>query len=490
MFLFVCVGYASLISSLDVEGIAEVKIVEGLYITNISEVSTYNIDRNDFSYVPNTTNVINHISRGTDDEEGIIVYEVTVYNNTDTTYFYRDIYYQTGLEEYNGNDYITDYGEKTAVSIGCVFGDQSENSKKVLPRESIVFNVVYTVGSGISDEIDLNMLVNIRFGIHVSGREEALDMIEARFLHILNTQSTYEYLVDILDNKFDGVNDWTSNYVGNVAGATSGAFSEDSVAVNTLFQNHLQMTIDGELKEVTVIVKHENVDWDNGTGDDYVATHPSGATYYGTGCEMTLYLTIDSLDVPYEYVTVYAMVFTCDRDWQTGAITSDWYRVGSTFIGKAEVSDYDGTVGGTGSFRTTTWAPLGETYQLINGYHFQIKNGIYVDSFNLDSFSYTVYPSYQHPMYYLLETWNEDAPVVILQLLNDAKRILDNKNYAGEGIDRLRSLYEKYYWVYGYTGQPMLNWPYPSLRKFYPAMVDLYKAIMNVAEEVAVSSLG
>ena len=98
MFLFVCVGYAALVSSLDVEGNAEVKIVEGLYITNISEVSTYNIDKNEFSYVPHTTNVINHISRGIDEEEGIVVYEVTVYNNTDTTYFYRDIYYQTGLE--------------------------------------------------------------------------------------------------------------------------------------------------------------------------------------------------------------------------------------------------------------------------------------------------------------------------------------------------------------------------------------------------------
>ena len=76
--------------------------------------------------------------------------------------------------------------------------------------------------------------------------------------------------------------------------------------------------------------------------------------------------------------------------------------------------------------------------------------------------------------------------VVILQLLNDIKRILDNKNYAGEGIDRLRPVYEKYYWIYGYTGQPMTNWPYPSLRKFYPAMRDLHKAILSVADEIAI----
>ena len=487
MFVFLCVGYAQFTTSLDVDGNVDVNVPEGLFITDMTELSSSNIDRNDYYFVSQTTNVVNRISRGTSDELGVVVYEVTIYNNTDSTYYYRDIYYQTGLSDYNGNDYITEFGENTSVSIECIFGDKSGNTKKLLPRESVVFDVVYTIGDGITDEIDLNMFVNIRFGIHVSGRDEALDMIEARFLQILNTQSTYEHLVDILDDKFDGVNDWTSNYVGNVAGATAGAFSADSVAVNALFQNYLQMTIDGVLEEVTVIIKHENIDWDNGTGDDYIATHPSGATYQSTGCEMTLYLTIDTLDVPYEYVTVYAMVFTCDRDWQTGAIISPWYRTGCTFVGKAEVSDYDGTVGGTGSFRTTTWAPLAETYQVMEGYHFRVKNGANVDSFDIDAFSFTVTPNYQHPMYYLLETWNEDAPVVILQLLDDIKRILDNKNYAGEGIDQLRAVYEKYYWIYGYTGQPMLNWPYPSLRKFYPAMTDLYEAITGVADKIAIN---
>ena len=489
MAMFLCVGYAAFTDTLAVSGAADVSPFEGIFITNISEVSTSNIDKNEYSFITHTTNVVNQLKRGSDDEAGVAVYEVTIFNNTDTTYYFRDIYYMTGLDGYNGNDYITLFGESTGVSIECIFDDASDYSKKLLPREYIVFKVEYTIGKDISEAIDLDMLVNLRFGIHVSGRDEALDMIEARFLQILNTQSTYDYLVDILDNKYDGVNDWTSNYVGNVAGAVTGAFSEDSVAVNTLFQNHLQMTINGELKEVTVIIKHENVDWDTGTGDDYVATHPSGAVQYGTGCEMTLYLTIDTLDVPYEYVTVYAMVFTCDRDWQTGAVTSDWYRVGHTFVGKAEVSDYDGTVGGTGSFRTTTWAPLAETYRLIEGYHFEIPNGSYMDSFDVDAFYYTVTPTYQHPMYYLLETWNEEAPVVILQLLNDARRILDNHNYAGEGLDRLRTVYEKYYWMYGYTGQPMLNWPYPSLRKFYPAMIDLYKAILSVADEMAAKNI-
>ena len=481
MLAFLCVGYAAITGTLSIVGEASIASPEGIYITNISEVGTSNIEVNEFSYISSTTNVVNRIKRGSSNEPGTVTYEITIFNNTDSTYYFR---YMTGISDYNGNDYISEYGSDTSVFIECLFGNTSDNSKKLMPREYITFETTYTVGKGISESIDLNMLINFRFGIHVSGRDEAVSMVESKFLQILNTPSTYEYLLDILDNKFDGVNDWSSNYVGNVAGAVTGAFSEDSIAVNNLFQNHLQMTIDGELKEVTVIIKHENIDWDNTTGDDYVATHPSGAVYNGTGCEMTLYFTIDTLDVPSEYVTVYAMIFTCDRDWQTGAITSEWYRIGDIFIGKAEVSDYDGTVGGTGSFRTTTWAPLAETYQLIAGYHFEVQNENHVDSFDLDSFSYTVTPNYQHPMYYLLETWSDEAPVVILQLLDDAKRILDNKNYAGEGIDRLRAVYEKYYWIYGYTGQPMMNWPYPSLRKFYPAMIDLYNEILNVADEI------
>ena len=491
--LFLCIGYAAFTDSLgalgSVTAVAAENPLTGVYITDVTEAATSNIDKNEFSFITGTTNISNSVSRGTEDKDGVIVYEVTVYNSTNVAYYYRDNYYQTGISQYNGNDYISDYHEGNTISIECIFNTGDEDAKKLMPKESITFKVVYTVGGDIDESIDLNMLVNIRFGVHVSGNDEALDMIEARFLQILNTESTYNYLIDILDNKFDGVNDWSSNYVGNVAGATAGAFSEDSVAVNALFQNHLQMTIDGELKEVTVIIKHEDVDWDTATGDAYVATHPDGGTYSAEGCEMTLYLTIDDLNDPWSYVTVYAMVFTIDRDyWGTGAYTSDWYRTGCAFIGTAEVSDYDGTPGGTGSFRTTTWWPKPNVeYELVPGYHFEIQNGDYVDVLDFEGFSYVASGevlSWQTPMYAMLEVWNEEGAAVVFDLMNDAKTIIDNKNYAGEGIDRLRAVYDKYYWHYAYLGYPNLNWPYPTVRKFYPAMVELYKVIVSVASDI------
>ena len=480
--VLISVGYASVTDSLTIVGHANTKVVEGIYITEMVEHSTSNIDKNEYEFVATTTNVNNTISRGTDASAGVVEYKVTVFNNTENTYYYRDVYYETLLGDYNGNDYITDTPDDYSIGIECIF--DSAEAKKILPGQKVVLSVVYTVGKEIGADIDLKFLINIRFGIHVAGEREAISAVEARFLKILNTQSTYEYLVDVLDNKFDGYSDWTSNYVGNVSGASNGAFSEDSMAVNSLFQNQLIMTIDGELREVTVIIKHENVDWDYGTGDDYTAVHPDGGTYSAQGCEMILYMTIDPLDVGGAYVPVYAMVFTCERDWSTGARRSDWYRCGGTFVGLAEVSDYDGTVGGTGSFRTTTWVSQPETYVLTDGYSCSVNNGFWTDEFYMESFSYTI-DSYVN-LHYALEAYNEEAPRVIQQLLDDARRLIANMNYAGEGIDYLRSVYEKYYWKYAYNnGIVDTNWPMNTSRIFHPVIENLYAVVKGVLDDMS-----
>ena len=492
MCLFACIGYAVTSGNLSITGKATIETPEGVYITNLSTLNTVNINNNQHGFTYATTNIENTISRGNEYSEGVVVYEVTVFNNTDTTYYYRDIYFQTKILPYNGNDYISSYKGDDTIYIECVFDDSSIEAKKLDPQESIVFNVVYTIGKNVAVDLDLKMMVNIRFGIHVKGESEAIDSIEARFLKILNTPSTYNYLLDVLDNKYDGVYDWTSNYVGNVAGAGAGAFSDDSVAVNTLFQNNLQMTIDGELKEATVIIKHENVDWNDYTGDEYTAVHPSGASYSAKGCDMVLYLTIDSLDTPETNATVYVMVFTIDRHWSTGEYTSNWYRVGATYVGVAPVVDYVTGEYGTGSFQTTGWWPEERDYQVMAGYDFEIKNGNNIDSFHIDEFSYHVVPSQTIPpqhLYNLLITWREDAPLVLQQLLDDAKRILDNKTYAGEGIDNLRIIYEKYYWTYAYNdGQVIDSWVIKEAKTFHPVIYNLYSAINGVLTDISADS--
>ena len=87
-FLFLCVGYASFSDRLEIYGKTDATAPEGIFIKSISEISTSNIDKNEFSFIAASTNVMNKISRGSDDADGVVIYEVTVYNNTNTTYYY------------------------------------------------------------------------------------------------------------------------------------------------------------------------------------------------------------------------------------------------------------------------------------------------------------------------------------------------------------------------------------------------------------------
>lgn len=83
------------------------------------------------------------------------------------------------------------------------------------------------------------MLISCQFkyGINVDSIDKAYDIVHHKFLDILNVTSTYEQLVDVLDDKFDGEQEWTSNYVGNVGNAVD----NDMMTVETLFAGQLTM---------------------------------------------------------------------------------------------------------------------------------------------------------------------------------------------------------------------------------------------------------
>lgn len=473
MCLFACVGYAAVSSNLTIWGKVETEFVEGIFITNITDVTdpdNSNIDKNEFDFFSSTTMIENTISRGAARAKGVVEYEVTVHNNTDITYYYRDIDFQTRLPGYNGNDYISDLSPSISIGVDTVFAEDTMDAKKINPRSKIVFTVKYTIGEGMNADLDWKMLINIRFGINVEGEDEAIEAVEEGFLRILNTSSTYEQLIDILDNKYDGINGWTSNYIGNVVGS----FSDDSVAVNNLFAGQLQLTVGGVPRDATVLIKHENVDGELTTGDDYVAVHPNGGRVEGKGCEMTLYLTIDPLTASGQYVPVYAVVFTCDRDAQTGERLSDWYRVGKTYAGEADVVTYDGNYG-TGSFVTDRWRATPETYTLVDGYSFNIDG----ERYNLNGYSYSLTQGTR--LYQILQMEDSKAVKTAQTLLDDAKRILDNREYAGEGIDRIREVYERYSSLYTVdaNGKHTINnyWPMRTFGKLSPAIVDLYRVV-------------
>ena len=194
MCVFSCIGYAAVSAPMRVFGTVKNAIPYGLFITNIETTNETNIDKNVVSHVEYTTTVDSDISRSR--STGTVVYRITVLNNTNLTYTYRGIYYQSNLSGYNGNVYISETPGRSYIGVECSLDDKSTEEKKVEPGRELTFTVTYTVGSGRPSGTDWRTLINYQFGINVDGEREALEVIENKFLNILNTPSTYEQLID------------------------------------------------------------------------------------------------------------------------------------------------------------------------------------------------------------------------------------------------------------------------------------------------------
>jgi len=467
--VFSAVGYAALSTSMMVTGTVKVDIPYGLFITGVSTRGMSGVDSNSVSYIQHSTTLDSTINRRSIGA-GTVTYSITVLNNTQLTYSYRGIYYQTNLTGYSGNNYVDTANGNRKIGVVCSLANASAEEKKVAPGETLNFTVTYTVGNRMDANTDWKTLINFQFGINVDGEREALEVVEDKFLNILNTTSTYQQLIDALDNKFDGVQEWTSNYIGNVTGSSS----EDSVAVNTLFAGQLQITVGDEQMDATVLIKHENLDGNRNTGDDYTAVNPNnGGVFNGYGCEMTLYLTIDPLTAAGRYVPVYVVVFTCNRD--ENGNTGDWYRIGSTYAGTANVVTYDGG-NGTGSFVTDNWIADAATYKLIDGYSFNINGEVY----QLDGYSHTVAQGVS--IKNIVSETDVNAVNTLQNLLNDAKRIADNQDYAGIGIELINEALEKTYTKFSdfftvYENGNHIVDPNLTIAQLSPAILDLYNVV-------------
>ena len=465
MFVFMTLGYAALTDNLRISGTAKIDIPMGLFITKVEYGSSSNVDKNVAEHLEYTTTLDSTINRGSG-WAGTVTYKITVLNNTQLTYSYRDIYYQTNLSGYNGNGYVDKSNGNRKIGVVCSLAKASPENKKVAPGETLTFNVTYTVGQNLSSSTDYRTLINFQFGINVEGEEEALAVVERKFLDILNTTSTYEQLVDALDNKFDGSQEWTSNYIGNVTDSSSA----DSMAVNTLFAGQLQITVGDDEMDATVLIKHENLDGNVNTGDDYVAVNENnGGVFRGYGCEMTLYLTIDPLTAAGRYVPVYAVVFTCDRD-ADGNIVGDWYRVGNTYAGEANVVNYNGG-NGTGSFVTDNWRADAATHSVIDGYNYTIGETVY----SIDAYSYSVENNVNIES--IVMATDANATRTMQTLLNHAKSIIDSQEYAGVGITIVEDAYADAYRCYTVdaNNNPVIN-NNMTRAQLLPAIQRLYSA--------------
>ena len=402
MTYFNSVGFATITDTLRVTGKASVDMPSGLFITNIKTSGTNRIDVNNVSFPEYTTTVNSTVSKDSNSSAGKVTYMITVLNNTKYEYAYRGLYY---INSYENNSYVStsngnnSLGVVTSISQGTI----------IKPGEQLTFTVTYTIGKNIDKSKSLTTSLNYQFGINVDSIDKAADIVHQKFLEILNTETTYQQLIEVLDDKFDGYQTWTSNYIGNVGNAVN----NDMMTVETLFAGQLTMMVNGKAQKAWVMIKHEDLDGNELTGDDYDLVYNQYGLITHKGCEMTLYMTIDELQNPNSWAPVYVTVFTCDRDEQ-GNFISDWYKVGDTYYGEANVVGYRGESGGTGSFVTDNWRSLSATYQVTDQYTYSVG---------------------QHEsLKTLMQTTDANAIREFQRLLEEAEAMIANINYAGTGI--------------------------------------------------------
>ena len=410
-FLFITQGYAALTDNLTVTGTTKVDIPSGIYIISTERTTSSRLDVEDSTYYAYSTTLDTSLSKSSRNQTGTVTYKVTVFNNTPYEYAYRDIYYQEGL--YN-NDKIG-----SGITITCSLANATAANKKIAPGATKEFTVTYTLASSNSS-INYNQtyktVVNIRFGINVDSLEQAHDVLMEKFKEVLNSASSYAELTNKINDKFDGNQEWTSNFIGNVDGSNAA----DSVTMNNLFGGRLQMVIGSQQQTVTALIKHEPIDGDDSTGDSYSITFNNGNTVTQVGCEYTIYLTTAKLGSSSfnSYPTVYAAVFTCD---QTNQGTPDeWYMKGLLFKGTARVVGYMGEESG-GSFDTGTWRSDAQTYVLSDNYSFTVPQGLTIQE--------------------VTQTVDAGAAKALAELLTEAKAYIEGSEYAGTGMTELENAY-------------------------------------------------
>jgi len=456
MFLFTCVGYASLTDRLTISGTANASPPEGIYIIDVSPDSTSYATSVEAAHIDYSTSVSSTVNiqsyrSGWYTRYGTVRYKITVWNNTPYVYAYSGITYVSSLAGYSGNQYL---GRNMSVTVtdengGSFVGDI------VSPGEKVVFYATYTVSNTSICNTDLKTLVNYKFGVNVdSVGDVALDAVLTRFGEILNDTApggSYETLADKIDDKYDGAADWKANFIGNVVGA----YNNDTETINELFQGKLSLTIDGVVTNVTLLIKRENIDGDTKTGDDYVAT-ANGKSSYGYGCEMTLYMTTDELQRGSP--VVYAAVFTCDRN-EDGSYGT-WYMIGDKYVGTATIVGYEGG-NSTGSFDTGTWKSTGNTTYVVSS-----------------DYSYTVNAG--RTIANIVTATDSKANTKMQTLLTQAYDVLNGKygEYAGAAIIALQESFDGAARCYTVSGESVTVNADSTRAELIPLIKDLEQALI------------
>ena len=332
MTVFMSFGYAALTDNLSILGNAHAKPKphKGVIITNVELMRSSGITSRENEYILPT----NHeTSVNVDRSNGFITYKITVFNNTDVTYWYI------------GPRCTTDYGKNALIGknngISIVTKDHADdnyqsfnNEDWIPPQTERDFYVTYTYGSNASGVVDL--LVNFHFDIR-------MDAVHDEFLAVLNDSAPgggYE----TLKATFESVH------------ASTGSVSISTESHPELFASlfdDLMINMDGVEKEAHIVIRRENLDKDTTTGDQYNNNGPKG-------CEYTLYITVEPL-TPGTRPTVYAIAYSEGAD-NMGEL---WYQVGELYEGTANVNS-------NGQIDYSSWIATHKNYEMADGINYLV----------------------------------------------------------------------------------------------------------------------
>lgn len=272
--------------------------------------------------------------------------QVTFYNSTDVSYYYN----KTETTSYSN--------ESIGFTVSGI-----EKQDEVPPKSFRTVTVTFVFDGNTYTARDLTAQLHFNFVVDKDsiGDIVALTAVD-QFRNILNNitaPDSYETLTTAMDNR-SGFNKASAvTYIGNVTGSNS----TDSKVIQTLFGDEfMQMDLDGdgEAERITMMIKREDLDDNDNTGDEYsYSSWGNKTTVYGA--EMTLYITAQDLTKvsSNQSVVVYAASFTKLPG------NDVWTDLVSLTKGTAKANNYSG-YGSANSFNTDTWtADNGKTMKQL-----------------------------------------------------------------------------------------------------------------------------
>ena len=307
------------------------KAFEGVYIDAIELYSATNLTNRALEFT-RPTDIYSSVNAKSGSS---ITYKVTFFNKSLVNYWYIRPTYDSSLE----NNSLVGVQDGVTITTKDHPGDTTNtfNAEDWIP--SYTYRDVYiTYSFGSKATNNITTFVSYLFG-------EKMDAVYTNFIDVLNNDDGYSALTAAFNKKYAETGSLVLSNVG----------SEKQI-FDDIFGGAITINIDGKEVPVTLTIRRENVDGKS-TGDAYAG---SGAP---SGCEYTLYITIDELD-PSKNTTGKATVFAVS--YSNGGISNknDWYQLGELYEGTAPLEN--------GIFDYAEWEASAKEYIVADGITYKI----------------------------------------------------------------------------------------------------------------------